>query len=180
MEEQKKKNNVWKILTVIIACVLVCVIVIQVLPKKDSKNQEETTQSLMQNGQLGYQGNVVVSDQDDLQALADGMMERAQEGNMALEMQNVARSTDGKKFACYIANSIKNSYDMFLAIYLDDALTDQVMITGLIAPGSAIDNFETSKKIENNTSAYLVLTQVEADRSTIHSQVVVQIDLKVE
>ena len=151
----------------------------QINKTKDEESQ--TTTSLMTDGKLGYEGNIVLNKEDDLQALVDGMVEKAEEGQMALEFKNTAISTDGKKFSCYIANSIKNNYDMFLALYTDDTLQEEMMLTGLIPSGSGIETFEVNNKLEPGTyDTRLVLTQVEADRATIHSQLVLAFELIVK
>lgn len=119
--------------------------------------------------EIGYESQaVVVTDQEQLQKMMDQM---ADDGSVALEYKNVATSKDGKNFACYLANSSKNKYDMFLTIFKDQEKKEQVLLTKLIPPGSALKQFTTETKLEPGTyEGVLVLTQVKEDHKTIQSQ----------
>lgn len=123
-------------------------------------------------GQLGYEsGAVTVSDADELQRLVDGMIEQAKDGTIALEYKNTATSSDGKNFACYIANSVKNKYDMYFGVYSDVTLKEELFLTKLLKPGTGIEKFETVRKLEPGSyEAVLVFTQVKDDHETIQSQ----------
>jgi hypothetical protein len=131
---------------------------------------------------LGYEANVV-TDEDSLQDLVDGMVERAKDGSMALEFKNQATSSDGQNFSCYIANSVKNKYDMYLGIYLtseESGEQEELYLTQLIKPGSGIESFQTSRKLEPGTyDTVIIFTQVKDDHATIHSQVSVEYTLTV-
>ena len=77
----------------------------------------------------------VILDQDALQAAADEAIKNARENRIALKYQNNAYSKDGKTFSCLLANSPSNLYDMYLTIFTDTAMTDQVYLSGLVPPG---------------------------------------------
>ena len=97
---------------------------------------------------LGYaEGTTVVEDPDALQKAVDEMYAHAAEGGVTLEYKNDARSTDGENFSCYIANAAENRYDMYLQIFADSELTDQLLLTGLIRPGSAFDNISLEQSV---------------------------------
>ncbi|MDE6997798.1 MAG: hypothetical protein K2P04_07990 [Oscillospiraceae bacterium] len=127
---------------------------------------------------LGYaEGVTVVDDPDALQKAVDEMYAKAAEGTMALEYQNDANSEDGKTFSCYIANAVANSYDMYIDIYADQALTDEIYLSGLVRPGSAFREITLENALEPGTHrVYVAFTQVEEDLTTIHGQVMVTMD----
>ncbi len=62
--------------------------------------------------------------------------EQARQPGVTLEYKNDARSEDGENFSCYIANAVENAYDMYIQIFADAELTDQLLLTGLLRPGT--------------------------------------------
>lgn len=130
---------------------------------------------------LGYaEGVTVVNDPDALQKAVDEMYAKAAEGNIMLEYANDATSTDGETFECYIANAVENSYDMYIQMFADSELTDQLLLTGLLRPGTAFDSITLDHALDPGTHrVYVAFTQVEEDLATIHGQVMVTMDLTV-
>lgn len=130
---------------------------------------------------LGYaEGVTVVNDPDALQKAVDEMYAKAAEGNIMLEYANDATSSDGETFECYIANAAENSYDMYIQMFADSALTDQLLLTGLLRPGTAFDSITLEHALDKGTHrVYVAFTQVEEDLATIHGQVMVTMDLTV-
>ncbi len=139
-----------------------------------------------ENGRIGYETNVITSDPETLQAAVDEMYEKAAKNAVALEYKDIATSDDGQHFSCYLANSAENSYDMFFAIYADNALTDQLFLSKLLRPGTRLEEIELERTLEPGThTGYVVYTQVEdeeddVDQSqmqVIHNQVATTINL---
>ena len=131
---------------------------------------------------IGYatEGVTAVEDGDALQKAVDEMYKKAAEGSIALEFKNTAASKDGVHFDLYLANSESNSYDMFIAIYGDNALTDQLFLSGLLRPGTAFSTITLDHALEPGThTVYVVHTQVEEDLETIHAQVVITMEFVV-
>lgn len=88
---------------------------------------------------IGYATEAtVLLDQQSLQAAMDEAMANARDGNIGLYYQNDATSNDGINFDCFIGNSSSNVYDMFLTIFADAELTDQIFLSGLVPP--AVDS----------------------------------------
>lgn len=139
------------------------------------RNQEDEDDD----GGLGYEKSaVVVTDQDELQKMVDEM--EARDGKITLEYKNVARSSDGSEFTCYVANSTINTCDMYIGIYTDASYTEELYLTQLMKPGSGITSFTCNKKMEPGThEVVLVFTQVEDDHKTIRTQVPVTYSLVV-
>ena len=90
--------------------------------------------------QFSYEANVVVDDAESLQDAVNQLIEKAKEGQMALEMKTEAHSEDGKTFTCFLANSLSNNYDMFMVFYRDDT-QEEIYRTGLIPVGARIEEF---------------------------------------
>ena len=134
---------------------------------------------------IGYAAEATVMlDQNSLQAAMDAAMEKTKDGNVALRYKNNAFSTNGTDFECYIGNSSSNVFDMFLTIYADAEMTDQVFLSGLVPPGSGFENITLDHALESgNHTVYVVVTQVADDENgqqVIKNQVVHTMDFHVE
>lgn len=135
---------------------------------------------------IGYETDAkVMLDQDSLQAAVDEAQENAKNGMVALQYQNEAFSTDGKTFSCYIANAPSNLYDMFLTIYADADLTDQIYLSGLVPPGSGFEEITLEHPLDKgNHTVYVAVTQVETNEETgeqvMRNQVMHTIEFHVE
>lgn len=187
---QKQKNNSKIVIIIMAVLIVVLIVLIAMLAlRKDTPSEDndsasaDTTvsQQTLSPGVLMYDANAVGLSEDDLQKQVDEMFERAKEGTMALQFKNTAFSADGINFSCEIGNSIKNNYDMYINIYKDDSLEEQILLTGLIPPGSGIENFQSEVQLDpGRYEALLVLTQVEDDHATLHAQLSVVLNLVVE
>lgn len=131
---------------------------------------------------LGYaEGVTVVEDPDALQKAVDEMYKKAREPGISLEYKGVASSEDGENFSCYIANAADNAYDMYIQIFGDAELTDQLFLSGLLRPGSAFDNITLEHSLDPGShTVYVAFTQVEEDLQTVHGQVLVTMEFSVE
>jgi hypothetical protein len=134
---------------------------------------------------IGYASEAkVMLNQDDLQAAMDAAMANAREGNIALLYKDNAYSDDGSTFECYIVNSANNAYDMFLTIYADLEMTDELYLSQLVPPGSGFEEITLEHPLEKGDhTVYVALTQVETDEETgeqsVHKQVVHTMDFHV-
>jgi hypothetical protein len=194
-KKKKKKLKVGRLVLFIVLLLLIVALVVAVVclllgrDKGTTKEEEETTAATTTAyiepttsslGQLGYESGVVVTNKG-YQEQINEMFSQAAEGYASLEYQNNALSNDGQNFTCYFANAKENKYDMFITLYADSALTQQIYLSGLIPPGSAIDHFTTSKLLDKGTyDCVLVMTQVEDDHSTLHAQVSYTVTLTVD
>ena len=117
---------------------------------------------------IGYATEAtVLLDQDSLQAAMDEAMANAKDGNIGLYYQNDATSNDGTNFDCFIGNSSSNVYDMFLTIYADAELTDQIFLSGLVPPGSGFESITLDHALDPGVhTVYVALTQVDTDEET--------------
>jgi len=112
-------------------------------------------------------GARVMLDQDSLSAAMQEAIENSKNGMIGLQYKNNAYSTDGVNFECSITNSASNLYDMYLTIFADAELTDQIFLSGLIPPGSGLENVTLDHALEaGDHTVYVALTQVETDEET--------------
>ena len=126
---------------------------------------------------LGYAEGAVALDQSTLQSLVDGLVS---DGQFATEYSNDARSTDGRNFSCYIGNSGANIYDMYIQIFADAELTDQLLLTQLLRPGTALDKIRLDHSLAPGTHrVFVFFTQVDDDHATIKGQFSVTMDFTV-
>lgn len=116
---------------------------------------------------VGYASEAhVMLDQNSLQAAMDEALAKAQDGYVALLYENDAFSKNGTDFDCYIVNSTANKYDMFLTIFADAELTDQVYLSGLVRPGSGFEQISLSRALEpGDHTVNVVVTQVDTDEN---------------
>lgn len=129
---------------------------------------------------LDYDSSAVALDEDTLAKRFAEMQEKAKNGYVNLEFQNTAFSSDGINFTCHFANSASNTEDMFVNIYKDVTLTEQIYLSGLMAPGTVIEKFVSEIKLEpGEYSAAILFTTVADDHQTMTSQTPVEITLSV-
>lgn len=130
---------------------------------------------------LEYDGNVITGDSQNMQEVVDELNRKAKEGQMNLQMKTQAVSTDGKSFSCYLSNSARNSYEMYMVLYLDES-QEEIYRSGLIPLGGHIEKFELKDTTlpSGTYEATLVYNQVEADQTTVHAQVNVGLTLIVQ
>lgn len=174
-QQPTKKRWLIPALLAVLVLLLAVVIIFLLKPSGEPADTADTDDT----PKIGYaEGVTVVEDPDALQKAVDEMKAKAAEGEVALEFKNEAYSSDGENFSCYIANSTMNSYDMYVQMFSDAELTNQLLLTGLIRPGSAFDNITLEHALDTGTHrVYVAFTQVEEDLATIHAQVVVTMDL---
>lgn len=183
---QKLSKTEIILLIIIIALIAAVGIILTMLLTKENdvqpeKNDIPPAKSVSDEGIIKYDEAAVVLNSEDLQEQLDEMQKKADDRQMALRYKRIAYSTDGVNFTCEIGNSAANNYDMYINIYKDPELTEQILLTGLLPPGSGITEFESEIPLEAGTySTTLVLTQVEDDHSTFHAQLMVALDLVVK
>ncbi len=177
MESTKQQPNRKVIITLIVVILAVVGVALAVVLSRNSET--EITDS--ETPKIGYAiEGVTAVDEDSLQKAVDEMNKKAAEGNIALEYKNDAFSDDGKNISCYIANSLSNEYDMYIQIFSDDAMKDQLFLSGLLRPGTAFETIALEKELaRGDHMVYVAFTQVEEDLETIHGQVIVTMNFHV-
>lgn len=186
MEEQDKKEKPVKRRNqvILVMCILVLAVVVAAgmfLRKSEDSDKETVKQQDETVTAMEYDSNVITTDAQTLQDAVDELNRKAEEGQMNLQMKTKAVSMDGKNFTCFIANSIQNSYDMYIVLYLDET-QEEIYRSGLIPLGGRIETFtlpDTTLE-PGQYEATLVYNQTEEDRQTLHAQVNVGLTLIVE
>lgn len=184
-EEKKEKKNKLIIIIIIAAVVIILLILALIFVIMNNKQEEnipyDPVADHFQNGKLQYDEAAIILDQDELQKQVDELYRKVEEGYISISHKNEAISSDGENFECYIQNGIDNKYDMYINIYKDNTAQEQLLLTGLIPPGSGITKFKSEIKLEPGSyDALMVITQVEEDHETIRDgQLFLALHLKV-
>lgn len=183
MSEKAEKNNKTLIIVIIAAAALIIAglvtVIVLLLVKDDTAPIIDDNKPSV--GLINYQEGVIGVDVESFQEKFDQAVREMQESSIGLVFNNYAVSDDGVSFKCYIGNAEGNTKDMYFNIYKDTSFSEQILLTGLIPPGSGIDTFESEIDLEPGTyEAVLVLTQVDDDHSTILGQTNVQLKLYVK
>ncbi len=162
MEKQKPLDK--RLIAIIVGLLLViAALVFFLVFRKDGTIPDNDTP------RVGYAADATVMlDQNSLQAAMDAAMAKAADGNVALLYKNNAFSENGTDFTCYIVNSPANKYDMFLTIYADANLTDQIFLSGLVPVGSGFEQITLERALEpGDHTVNVVVTQVETDKDGV-------------
>lgn len=176
MESKKQSERRWLVPALLIVIILLVIALFLM------RSCSAETTNIEDGGvpKIGYAEGVTALDESSLQAAMDDAIAKAAEGTIALSYKNTATSTDGTNFDCYIGNSLSNNYDMYIDIYADQALTDEIFLSGLFRPGEAFKEIELTHPLAPGThTVYVAYTQVEEDQATIHAQVVVTMEFVV-
>lgn len=174
MAETKKSSNRTVIIILIIVIVLLLAGGATFFILNANKPAEETTSS----GGIAYEANVgMIKPNEDLaEKLKEGVGDR-----IPLHFSTTAVSSDGENFKCVLGNPDGAQYDIYFDIYADNDCTDQIYLSGLIAPGSQLEGFTSKKTFPKGTQdVVLVITQVEDDHNTLHLQTMVTLTLVVD
>jgi len=155
---KRASPNLIIILVAIIAVAASIGAALYIVSKNKGHSEEESS------NRIGYATEAkVMLDEDSLQAAMDEALKN-DDGGVALDYKNSAFSDNGTDFQCYIRNSEYNAYDMFIAIYSDAELTDQLFLSELIPPGSGFESIKLDHPLKTGTHrVYVVVTQVKDD-----------------
>jgi hypothetical protein len=113
--------------------------------KKQEEAKEEKSGLILD---YATSGVIELEDPDALQSAFNEAQQEALDSMFSLEYQDDAFSDDGKTFRCYIGNSANNKDDLFISIYMDAELTDEVYMSQLIRPGTAFETVELNRTLE--------------------------------
>jgi len=181
MEPKTQPAKKWLVPALLAIVILLLAVVVAVLLRKP---EVEKPVNSPDNGtpKIGYaEGVVAVDDADALQKAVDEMYDKASQKGITTEYRNDASSTDGTNFDCYLGNAPENGYDMYIQIFSDAELTDQLFLSQLLRPGTVFENITLDHPLDAGTHrVYVALTQVEEDLETIHAQVFVTMDFTVK
>ena len=185
-DEKKNNNKLLIIIIILLAAIVALGAVALIVLTEDERNPApaqvvDPVADHLVNGKIEYDKAAIVLDEDQLQKELDELFKKVEDGYVSLSHKNVAESDDGEHFACYVLNNIDNNYDIYVNIYKDYSAQEQIMLSGLIPPGSGLDHFTSEIKLDpGQYEALLVITQVEDDHETIRdNQLLLAISLVV-
>lgn len=168
----KKDQKRLLFLLIIVIVVVIAAVVVVILTRPNSE-------ALPDNGvpKLGYaEGTTVVKDSNALQEALDAMTTE----DMMLEYEPDAFSADGENFSCYLANAVENKYDMYFDMYTDANFGEEIYLSGLLRPGTALEQIKLKRRfVAGDHKVVLAITTVEDDHQTVHGQTVVVYNLHV-
>lgn len=129
----------------------------------------------IKDGRIPYAEGVVVMEDTDI--------EPAEYGWIDLKYNYQAFSNDGVNFSCLLANAASNQYDLYFDLYADAELKDEIFLSGLLQPGTALEKVTLDHALpEGTTTVYVVFNQVdtgEGGAQTIVNQTIVTVDFVV-
>lgn len=181
--EPKQKRGSPLVLVLIIIIVLLAAVAVVLAMGKFGGDQKPNAENAGENGTplLGYEEGVTALDGDALQQAVDEAYAEAAKQGVAMEYQNDATSKDGYKVECYIGNPDFSGYDVYLQVFADAEMTEQLYLSRLIPPGKALREMNLEKKLQaGKHRVVLVYTQVEDDHATLYQQAAVTLDITVE
>lgn len=149
-EDEGRGSAVSKILIILIILLLLAVGVVGFFLIKNMNNKDT---------RVG-----LALTQEELDSAMEDAQAYARSGSIALRYKNSAYSEDGQLFTCYLMNSQFNAYEMYVTIYADEAMTDEIFTSGLISPGRGFDQIKLNRALEKGThTVSVLLTQVDTD-----------------
>lgn len=179
----EKKNSGKKtiiILLVIIIALLVLggAVLIFALNRSD---KESGSQSESTGKQIPLEMTAGVLSPDKLKEWNEQALKNMEDNQIPIIYAPTANSADGVNFKCDIGNPEGAKYYMYLDLYSDATLSEEVYLSGLIEPGKGITSFTTNKAFpKGETDAVLVFTTVRDDMKTIVAQTMVVLTLSVK
>ncbi len=141
-----------------------------------------------QNGADGTAGKQIplevsagVLSPDKLKEWNEQALKEMEDNQIPMIYAPTANSADGVNFKCDIGNPEGAKYYIYLDLYSDATLSEEVYLSGLIEPGKGITSFTTNRAFpKGETDAVLVFTTVQDDMKTIVAQTMVVLTLSVK
>jgi hypothetical protein len=183
MAETNKKTPL--LIIVLVLFVFVAGLLAAVIYLLTRSSDETTPQSVSAAPRLEYasEGVIFTEDPDALQKAYDEASEKVEDSVVPLSYRNVASSEDGVNFKCYIANPPRARFDMFVAIYADFAMTDELYLSQLLRPGTAFDSIQLNRALgSGNHEVYAVFTTLDEQdgEQVIRGQAAVTMEFRVQ
>ena len=177
-EEKKKSSNKTVIILLLIVILLLLIgggVFLFLNMNKPAENDNNTGGK-----QIPLEINAGVVNPDKVKEWNEQAIKEMQDNEIPMIFSPTATSTDGVNFECEIGNPPGAKYYMYLDLYSDTSLEEEVYLSGLLEPGKGVTSFSTSKTFpKGETDAVLVLTTVRDDQKTLVAQTMVYLTLQV-
>lgn len=177
-EKQQSSNKKIIVILIIIIFLLLAGGAVWFFFLRDKPADNNVGGELTSEGNIPYEVNVgVLKPNAGLEEqLKDGTGDR-----IPLHFATSAISEDGENYKCVLGNPNGAKYDIYFDMYADAEMTEQIYLSGLVPPGSQLEGFKTNTKFpQGSTDVVLVITQVEDDHKTLHSQTSIYLTLYVK
>lgn len=177
-EEEKKSSNkkIIIILIIIIVLLLVGGAVFFILNSKSGEGGESATSGK----QIPLEVNAGVVNPDRMKDWNESVLAEMEDNEIPIIYAPNATSADGENFLCEIGNPEGAKYYIYLDMYSDTTLSEEIYLSGLLAPGQGITSFKTNKVFsEGETDIVLVISTVQDNRTTIVAQTMMVLTLQV-
>ena len=126
------------------------------------KQEAEVSEEPKSNPALSYASEGIMALENDAETQAAWEEALKSTAGISLEYKNDAFSTDGENFEVYLGNPSLNTDDMYVTVFADDGLTDELYLSQLIRPGSAFDSITLEHPLEEGDHrVYVVFTMVD-------------------
>lgn len=178
MAEETKSSNkkIIIILIIIIVLLLAGGAVFFIMNNNRSGTESDTTSGK----QIPLEINAGVLTGDKLKEWNESVLRDMEDTQIPMVFSPTAISKDGKNFSCEIGNPPGAKYYMYLDMYSDTTLSEEIYLSGLLDAGQGITTFQTNKTFpKGETDIVLVFTTVREDRQTIVAQTMVYLTLQV-
>lgn len=156
MAEEKKSSNKTVIIILLIVIILLLAGVAAFFIWNANKPKEEESTGGKQIP-LEVNAHVMTSDQNEAW---NSMFEEMKDNEIPVRYSPTAISTDGKNFGCEIGNPISAPHYMYVDLYTDATLTEEIYLSGLLAPVRALPRSRQAKHSLKGIPTRFLLSQL--------------------
>lgn len=175
-EETKSSNKKIIIILIIVIVLLLAGGAVFFIMNNRSDTEGDTTSGK----QIPLEVNAGVMTGDKLKEWNESVLRDMEDNQIPMVFSPTAISKDGKNFSCEIGNPPGAKYYIYLDMYSDTTLSEEIYLSGLLDAGQGITTFQTNKTFpKGETDIVLVFTTVREDRQTIVAQTMVALTLQV-
>lgn len=177
-EEKKSSNKIIILLIIIIVLLIAGGVAFFIMSSNRSDNGGESTPT--GGKQIPIDVNAGVLTGDKLKEWNESVLAEMEDYQIPIAFSPTATSTDGVNFSCEIGNPPGAKYYIYLDMYSDTSLEEEVYLSGLLEPGQGIFNFTTNRAFpKGETDIVLVISTVQDNRETIVAQTMMALTLQV-
>lgn len=177
MAEEKKSSNNKIVIILIIVIVLLVAGGVTFFILNGKKPAESGTTS---GKQIPLEVNAGVLNPDKMKEWNESVLAEMEDYQIPIAFSPTAISQDGENFSCEIGNPPGAKYYIYLDMYSDTTLSEEVYLSGLLEPGQGITTFKTNRAFpKGETDIVLVISTVQDDRETMVAQTMVALTLQV-
>lgn len=177
-EEKKSSNKIIILLIIIIVLLIAGGVTFFIMSANRSDNGGESTPT--GGKEIPLEVNAGVLSPDTMKEWNESVLAEMEDNQVPIIYAPNATSADGENFLCEIGNPEGAKYYIYLDMYSDTTLSEEVYLSGLLAPGQGITSFKTNRAFpKGETDIVLVISTVQDNKTTIVAQTMVVLTLQV-